>query len=67
MYKSYNIKRPKEQRKRMHYNRKGVEKQPFDSEEQAKHYIKGKRLRHYVPYLCPLCNHYHIGRKSESI
>lgn len=67
MFRRYNDKKPREPRKRMHYNRKGVEKQSFESEEMAINYIKDKRLRRYVPYLCPLCNHYHIGRKLESI
>ena len=50
----------------MHYNRKGVAKQPFGSEEQAFRFIKGKRLRDYVPYLCPLCNKYHIGHVNHT-
>lgn len=63
MFRRYNDKKPRGPRKRMHYNRKGMEKQPFDSEGQAMQYIKGKRLMHYVSYLCPLCNRYHIGMK----
>lgn len=63
MYRHYNDKRPREPRKREHYNRKGVEKQPFGDEKSALSFIERKRLRFYTPYLCPFCSKYHIGRK----
>jgi hypothetical protein len=57
-------KRPREHRKRMHYNTKGVEKQSFESEECAEGYIKRKRMSGYVAYLCVVCSRWHIGRAS---
>lgn len=66
MYRKYNDKTPHEPRKRAHYNRKGVAKQPFETEDQAFCFIRGKKLRNYVPYLCPLCSKYHIGHKEKT-
>jgi hypothetical protein len=61
----YYDKRPKEHRKRAHYNRKGVKKQVFIDKEEAQGYIERKHLNNYIPYLCYQCNYYHIGRISE--
>lgn len=61
----YYDKRPKEHRKRSHYNRKGVEKQAFRDKEEAQSYIERKHLNGYIPYICYQCNYYHIGRISE--
>lgn len=61
MRRIYN-KQPQEHRKRSHYNRKGIAKQAFATEEAALQYIAAKRLQGYLAYLCPVCNHWHIGR-----
>jgi hypothetical protein len=55
-------KRPREKRKRSHYNKKGIAKQPFDSAVEAVAYIERKRLDGYVAYFCHECDHWHIGR-----
>lgn len=56
-------KRPREHRKRFHYNGKGVAKIIFKSEYDATTYIKKKHLSNYKAYICLECNHWHIGRK----
>nr|DAU72307.1 MAG TPA: transposase-like protein [Caudoviricetes sp.] len=56
-------KQPWEHRKRSHYNRKGTAKQAFPCEEDAQRYIARRRLRGYSAYLCPGCNHWHIGKR----
>ena len=56
-------KRPREHRKRCHYNGKGVAKIIFKSEYDATTYIRKKHLFDYRAYLCLECNHWHIGRK----
>ena len=58
-------KRPKEHRKRAHYNRKGVAKQSFFSEKDALKFIRKTGLSDYSAYICPECNHWHIGRIAK--
>lgn len=58
-------KRPKEHRKRAHYNSKGVVKQCFENENAARKYMHRTRLLDYTPYLCPECNHWHIGKRAN--
>lgn len=55
-------KRPKEHRKRVHYNGKGVAKQSFCSEYDAAKFIRRIGLTGYVAYFCQECNYWHIGR-----
>lgn len=48
-------------RPRQHYNSKGSTKKTYDTEREAVKYISKHRLRDMRPYLCRVCNKYHIG------
>ena len=37
----------------------------FESEEEARKYIKVKHLKEYTVYLCRVCNKYHISHKNK--
>ena len=48
-------------RPRQHYNSKGNSKQVFTTEKEAVKYISKHKLKGMQPYLCRVCNKYHIG------
>ena len=50
---------------RCHYNFKGKAKMAFDSEEEARKYIKAKHLKGYTVYICRVCNKYHISHRNK--
>lgn len=50
--------------KRSHFNGRGKSKMCFDSKEDGEEWIRRHHWKDYVCYLCPECNHFHIGRKS---
>ena len=51
----------KRSRSRQHYTSKGKCKVAFDTEKQANRYISKHKLHGMKPYLCRVCNKYHIG------
>jgi len=50
---------------RCHYNFKGKAKMSFESEDEAREYIKAKHLKGYTVYLCRVCNKYHISHRKK--
>nr|DAE43320.1 MAG TPA: Zinc-finger double domain protein [Caudoviricetes sp.] len=63
--KRYYDKRPKEPRKRMHYNKRGIAKHSFRTEAEALRFVKKCKLTEYTPYLCEVCGYWHIGRRYK--
>ena len=53
----------REPRPRCHYNKSGQTKQTFDTEKEAKNFIKKLHLLNYSVYQCKLCNKYHVSHK----
>ena len=55
--------------KREHYSRKNGEWKPkkkFDTEDDALVWIKKYKMYNYTPYVCKVCNKWHIGMKKEA-
>lgn len=48
-------------RPRQHYTSNGKSKKSYATEEEAVRYISRHRIRDMQPYLCRVCNKYHIG------
>lgn len=54
--------------KREHYTKKDGNwkpKQKFDTENEAAAYIKKHKMYKYTPYICKVCNKWHIGMKQK--
>lgn len=48
-------------RSRQHYTSNGKSKRTYATEEEANRYIHKHKIKDMQPYLCRVCNKYHIG------
>lgn len=52
---------------REHYNHNGKAKRVYQTEGEANREIKHRKLKNYKPYVCKVCNCYHIGRQKQEL